>query len=341
MGIVMAETNMTAVIMTGTGGPDVLQVAQVPLGWPRGGHDVLVRLKAAGLNPADVYFREAGAYLQSDQPRILGSDGAGVIEEVGPDVRGFAPGDEVAFCYGGIGGDPGTYAQFAVVPAHSLARKPRNVSFLEAAVAPLVTITCWEALYQRAGLAAGETCLIHAGAGGTGHVAIQLAKLRGARVATTVSGADKAAFVTELGADHTIDHRSQDVAQAARAWTGGRGLDVALDNVGEDALLATFRAMAPYGRVATLMGTPGDTEAADAYNMNLTIHNVMMLTPMWLGLTERIAQQGGIVHQGMELMGEGKLKVKVAQTFALADAGQAQARLAAGGMIGKIALEIG
>jgi NADPH2:quinone reductase len=99
--------------------------------------------------------------------------------------------------------------------------------------------------------------------------------------------------------------------------------------------------MAPYGRVATLMGTPSDTEATDAYNMNLTIHNVMMLTPMWLGITERIAQQGGIVHQGMELMGAGKLKVKVAQTFALADAGQAQARLAAGGMIGKIALEIG
>jgi NADPH2:quinone reductase len=341
MGIVMAEATMKAVVMTAKGGPEVLRIAEVPLGWPRGPHDVLVRLKAAGINPADLYFREAGTYLDSDRPRILGSDGAGVVEEVGAEVRSFLPGEEVAFCYGGIGGDPGTYAEFAVVPAHSLARKAAAVSFAEAAAAPLVSITCGEALYQRANLESGETCLIHAGAGGTGHVAIQLAKLRGAKVATTVSGADKAAFVTGLGADCVIDYRKQDVVEAVRAWTDGRGLDVALDNVGADALLASFRAMAPYGRVVTLMGMPGDTEETDAYNKNLTVHNVMMLTPMWLGLDERVAQQGGVVHKIMEMLGDGRLKVTVAETFPLKDAARAHERLAKGGMIGKIVLEIG
>ena len=341
MGIVMAEATMKAVVMTAKGGPEVLKIAEVPLGWPRGPHDVLVRLKAAGINPADLYFRETGTYLDSDRPRILGSDGAGVVEEVGAEVRSIMPSEEVAFCYGGLGGDPGTYAEFAIVPAHSIARKPKSISFVEAAAAPLVTITCCEALYQRANLAEGETCLIHAGAGGTGHVAIQLAKLRGARVATTVSGPDKAAFVAGLGADHVIDYNKQDVVQAVRAWTGGTGVDVALDNVGSEVLRQTFRAMAPYGRVVTLIEMTGDTEAGDAYNMNLTVHAVMMLTPMWLGLDERVAQQGGIVHKGMELMADGRLKVKVAETFPLAAAGHAHERLAKGGMIGKITLEIG
>ena len=338
MGIIVPETKMKAVIAAGTGGADVLQVADVPLGWPRGPHDVLVRLKAAGLNPADVHLRNAGTFLESDQPRVLGSDGAGVIEAVGERVRGFLPGEAVAFCHGGIGGDPGTYAEFAVVPAHSLARKPESVSFIEAAAAPLVTITGWEALYQRAQLAADETCLIHGGAGGTGHVAIQLAKLRGAKVAATVGDDDKAAFVAGLGADHTINYRSDDVAAAALAWTDGRGFDVALDNVGADVMRATFHAMAPFGRVVGLTGMAEDNENGDAFNRNITVHNVMMLMAMWIGDTAHAAQQGGIVNQAMDLMAEGQLKLHVAETFPLIEAAAAQQRLEAGGMTGKIVL---
>ena len=219
--MMVAETKMKAVVAAGKGGPEVLELAEVPLAWPRGPHDVLVRLKAAGLNPVDGHLRRSGPLIEGDQPVILGSDGAGVVEAVGDKVRGILPGEEVAFCHGGIGSDPGTYAEFAVVPAHSLARKPENVSFTEAAAAPLVTITGWEALYQRAQLATDEYCLIHGGAGGTGHVAVQLAKLRGARVAATVGDDDKAAFVKDLGADHAFNYRSEDVA--ATALTGRTG----------------------------------------------------------------------------------------------------------------------
>ena len=337
--MMVAETKMKAVVATGIGGAEVLEMAEVPLGWPRGPHDVLVRLKAAGLNPADTYFRRSGPLIDGDQPLVLGSDGAGIVEAVGDQVRGILPGEEVAFCYGGIGGDPGTYAEFAVVPAHSLGRKPDNVSFAEAAAAPLVTITGWEALYQRAQLAADEHCLIHGGAGGTGHVAIQLAKLRGAKVAATVSDDDKAAFVADLGADLTINYRTDDVTAAALAWTGGRGIDVALDNVGGDVMRATFHAMAPFGRIVGLTGMTSDNDDDDAFNRNVTVHNVMMLMAMWIGDTAHTAQQGGIVNQAMDLMADGKLRLHVARTFPLREAAAAAHQcLEEGGMTGKIVL---
>lgn len=336
--MMVAETKMKAVVAAGKGDAEVLQVADVPLGWPRGPHDVLVRLKAASLNPADTFFRRSGPLIDGDQPLVLGCDGAGIVEAVGDQVRGILPGEEVAFCYGGIGGDPGTYAEFAVVPAHSLGRKPENVSFAEAAAAPLVTITGWEALYQRAQLAADECCLIHGGAGGTGHVAVQLAKLRGAKVAATVSDDDKAAFVTGLGADLAVNYRSDDVAAVALAWTDGRGIDVALDNVGGDVMRATFHAMAPFGRVVSLTGLGGDNDNGDAFNRNVTVHNVMMLMAMWIGDTAHTAQQGGIVNQAMDLMADGKLKLHVARTFPLPEAAAAHKRLEEGGMTGKIVL---
>jgi NADPH2:quinone reductase len=110
---------MRAIVANGTGGPGVLELRQVSLSWPRGGHDVLVRLKAASLNPADIYFRSYGPYIKNVAP-ILGHDGAGVVEEIGGEVARFRPGDRVCFCNGGIGGDPGTYAEFAVVPEEQL-----------------------------------------------------------------------------------------------------------------------------------------------------------------------------------------------------------------------------
>ncbi|MSP83574.1 MAG: hypothetical protein EXQ94_11790 [Alphaproteobacteria bacterium] len=169
----------------------------------------------------------------------------------------------------------------------------------------------WEALYDRANVQAGEHVLIHAGAGGTSHVAVQLARPRGARGAATVRDAAKAAFVQNLGVELPIRYRDEDFVAATKAWTNGRGLDVALDNLGAKALRRTFGAMAPYGRVATLMGTPGDTDEATAYIRNLTIHNVMMLTPMWLGLRPRLAAQARIVASCLDLMARGKLELRV------------------------------
>ncbi len=332
---------MRAVLTTGAGGPEVLELTDVPLAWPGRGDDVLVRLKAASLNPADAFFRTFGPYLETDNPFVLGHDGAGVIEEVGPDVGGFAPGDEVCFCNGGLGETPGTYGEFAVVPEFQLAAKSPSVSFEQAAALPLVLITCWESLYDRVDIQSGEFALIHGGAGGTGHLGVQLAALRGGRVAATVSSDEKADFVRSLGAEKAIDYGSEDFVEVARAWTGDKGLDVALDNVGLETMQKTYRAMAPYGRIATLMGVAPDDADETAYVNNLTIHNVMMLTPMVLNLRDKLAAQAAIVAHGMKLLGEQKIKVHIAETFDLKDIRAAHERLDGGGNMGKIVINIG
>ena len=329
---------IAAIVTTDKGGADVLKLQQVELAWPRGPSDVLVELRAAALNPADVFFRQLGGYLSGPDPFVLGHDGMGVVREVGSAVTRVRPGDRVCFCNGGIGGAMGTYAEAAVVPDWQLARVPDAVDDATAAALPLVAITCWESLYERAAVKPGEFVLIHGGAGGTGHVAVQLAALRGARVAATVSSAEKARIVTELGAEMPINYREADFADAALGWCGG--LQVAFDNAGAEVMQKTYRAMAPYGRVVTLMGVAPDDADLNAYNLNLTLHNVMMLTPMWKGLTQRLKDQAEIVAKALELVAQGRLKLRLSESFALADAGKAHSFLESGKATGKVTLRI-
>ena len=327
-----------AMVATALGGPGVFQAQDVDLGWPAGPQDVLVTLRAAALNPADVFFRQLGGYLASDAPFVLGHDGMGVVAAVGSGVTGLAVGDRVCFCNGGIGGTMGTYAEAAVVPAAQLALVPDGVDDLTAAALPLVAITTWESLYDRAAVQPGEFVLIHGGAGGTGHVAVQLAALRGARVAATVSSPEKARIARDLGAELTINYRETDFAAAALDWSGG--LQVAFDNAGAEVLLKTYPAMAPYGRLVTLMGLPGDDADQTAYNQNLTVHNVMMLTPMWKGLTARLAEQAAILRQALTLVAAGKLTLRHSATFALEDVASAHEYLESGQATGKVTLQI-
>jgi NADPH:quinone reductase len=333
-------TSMRAVVASDRGGPEVLRLENVPLGWRRSGSKLLIRLKAASVNPADVWFRSLGPYVTSNAPLILGIDGAGIVEAVGPRATRFKPGDRVCFCHGGIGADPGTYAEFAIVPEDVVAEIPAGVDFHRAAALPLVAITAWEAIYDRAQVKPGEHVLVHAGAGGTGHLAVQLARLAGARVAATVSGPDKATFVRRLGAARAIDYGREDFVESVLVWTKRRGLDVALDNVGAEVLQRTYRAMAAYGRIVTLMGTPGDDADTTAYNRNLTLHNLMMLTPMWLGLGDRLAAQGAILRRAVSLLADGKIDVHVAGLYPLAEIAAAHARIEAGGMVGKLVIDI-
>lgn len=327
-----------AMVATALGGPDVFAMQDVDLVWPRGPQDVLVTLNAAALNPADVFFRQLGGYLSSDQPFVLGHDGMGVVTAVGSGVTDLRPGDRVCFCNGGIGGTMGTYVEAAVVPAAQLALVPAGVDDLTAAALPLIAITAWESIYDRADLRPGEFALIHGGAGGTGHLAVQLAALRGARVAATISSPEKAHMAQSLGAEVTFNYRDTDFVAAALDWSGG--LHVAFDNVGADTLQRTYRAMAPYGRLVTLMGLPGDDADLTAYNLNLTLHNVMMLTPMWKGLTARLAGQAAILRQALALVAAGKLTIRHAATFALSDVARAHAYLESGQAMGKVTLQI-
>jgi NADPH2:quinone reductase len=209
---------------------------------------------------------------------------------------------------------------------------------LTAAALPLVAITCWESLYERAVVRPGEYVLIHGGAGGTGHIAVQLAALQGARVAATVSSPEKARIALDLGAELAINYREQDFAESALGWSGG--LQVAFDNAGAEVMQKTYRAMAPYGRVVTLMGVAPDDADLNAYNYNLTLHNVMMLTPMWKGLTDRLRAQALIVGKALQLVAEGKLRILQAESFALNEAGKAQAFLESGKAAGKVILRI-
>lgn len=334
------QDTMKAIVMNGCGGPEVLERTTIPLDWPAGPHDVLVRLRAAGLNPADGFFRQLGPYVDDGAPCILGHDGAGIVEAVARDVTRFRPGDAVCFCNGGIGGHPGTYAEFATVPETRLAAKPPTVGFEQAAALPLVLITAWEALCERAVVQPGERVLVHAGAGGTGHIAAQLAAWCGARVASTVSSDEKADFVRTLGVERPIRYPEEDFVEAVGKWSDSRGVQVAFDNVGDDVLQRTYRAMAAYGRVVTLMGIAADDADETACLANLTLHNVMMLTPMIRNLQDRLDAQARIVERGMRLLAEGSLSVHIAEVFDWQDIGLAHERLDSGRTTGKLVVRI-
>jgi NADPH2:quinone reductase len=328
-----------AVLMTAAGNPEVLQLREVAKPTP-GNTELLVRLVAAGINPIDTKLRKRGTFYPEQMPAILGCDGAGVVEAVGADVKKFRPGDEVYFCYGGLGAHQGNYAEYTTVDEKFVASKPKSVSFAEAAAAPLVLITAWEALYERGRLEPGDKTLIHAGAGGVGHVAIQLAKLKGADVATTVSSQEKAKFVTQLGADKVIFYKQTDFVQATLDWTNGEGVDLAFDTIGGDVLEKSFPAVRVYGDVVTILEPSANTAWKVARNKNLRIGLELMLTPMLLGNLEGLQHHGEILQQCANWIDDGKLKIHVSQTFPLAEAAKAHELLETGSVTGKIVLLI-
>jgi NADPH2:quinone reductase len=274
-------------------------------------------------------------------PAILGCDGAGVVESVGSNVQRFRVGDEVYFCCGGLGATLGNYAEMAVVDERFVARKPASLSFAEAAAAPLVLITAWEALYDRGRLEAGQRVLIHGGAGGVGHVAIQLAKLKRADVCTTVGSQEKARLVRQLGADNSIFYKQTNFVEAALDWTAGEGVDLAFDTVGGKTFYDTFPAVRVYGDVVTILEPdPGYINWKIGRSRNLRVSFELMLTPMLQGLVAAQQHQAKILEQCATWIDEGKLKIHLSQTFPLENAAAAHKALETGSTTGKIALVI-
>ncbi len=331
---------MKAVVMTAVGGPEVLQLQDLPTPAIRRPEQVLVRIKAAGINPVDTKLRARGTFYPDRSPTVLGCDGAGIIEAVGKEVKNFEAGDEVYFCLGGIGGSEGNYAEYAVVDHRFIARKPKSLSFAEAAAAPLILITAWEALHDRARLQPEQTVLIHGGTGGVGHVAIQLAKHAGARVVTTISSDEKAEFARSLGAEHTINYRDTDFVAAVLEWTGGRGVEVAFDTVGGESFERTCAAVAIYGDLVTILQPTAEMNWGTARKRNLRFSLELMLTPMHLGLTSALEHQCNILRCCAELFDSERLQVRLQQTFPLEEAATAHRMLEQGGMMGKLVLEI-
>lgn len=328
---------MKAIVMRQPGGPEVLAETELPVPELQSPNDLLVRLHAAGINPVDTKVRAKGPMLPETLTAVLGCDGAGTVEAVGDAVTRFKPGDAVWYCHGGLGGPHGNYAEYAVVDESIAQPKPKSLTFVEAAAAPLVLITAWEALHDRARIEPEQTVLIHGGAGGVGHVAIQLARLAGARVATTVSGPEKAEFVHGLGAEYAIDYQQEDLAGAIADWTGGRGVDVCFDTVGPEIFARSIEVMAVYGDLVTILD-PGAVSLKEARNRNLRISLELMLTPQLKHMPEALAHQGEILRRCGELFDAGELRIAVADTYPLAAAGDAHRRLEAGGMQGKLVL---
>jgi len=263
---------MRAMVLPRFGGADLFELRDVEK--PKPGHgEVLVRVIASGVNPVDAKIRAGGTWAKIELPAILGFDAAGIIEEIGPGVKDFQPGDEVYYTPEIFENSRGTYAEFNVVSSAIVAKKPKNLSFEEAAAIPLAGGSAWEALMRRLQVRIGETVLIHGGAGGVGSFAIQFAKAAGARVLATASQ-HNLEFLKELGADVALDYNSEDVTRVALEETEGVGVDAAFDIEGPDLASRCLKAVRPFGRIAVILPPQGDF--ARLYMKNITLHGVFL-----------------------------------------------------------------
>ena len=337
---------MMAVIATGCGGPEVLQFREISQ--PRIMHpfEVLVRVRAAGVNPGDCQNRRYGApnYASGNSSpafSVLGMDGSGIVEAVGEAVRDWAPGDEVWYYDGGYADKHGSYAQYKIVNGHYLAPKPRSVDFATAAAMPVVALTAWEAVVERADVQEGDVVLVHGGAGGVGHISVQLAANRGARVAATVSGPAKAALARSLGAELTIDYKRESVSAAVKAWSAERGADAVLDFVGRETFTRSFALVAPYGTLvnAVVADWPrGNNLLAEYHNLSIKFVNIGW--PQVTGDHAGRVRQTRILREVSALVDRGQLRVHLDRTFRLEDASEAHRALEAGEVTGRVVVEM-
>lgn len=300
-------------------------------------NDVLIRIQASGVNPLDTKIRAGVAeHAKQPLPAVLAIDMAGTVEEVGSGVARFKPGDEVYGMVGGVGGLQGTLAELIAVDANLIAHKPRSLSMREAAALPLATITAWEGLVDRAKVHAGQSVLVHAGAGGVGNIVIQLARAFGAEVFSTVSS-DKSSIVKDLGAT-PIDYRSSSVEDYVAAHSAGVGFDIVYDTVGGATLDDSFAAVKRYtGHVVSALGW-GSHSLAPLSFRGATYSGVFTLYPLISG--EGRIHHGEILAEASALADAGKLHpLLYKKSLNIRDIGIAH-DLVSAGTLGKVVVEI-
>jgi len=316
------------------------QSAQVTKPLVRAGH-LLVKVCATSLNPVDHKILTTDLGVNPDLPAILHMDFAGIVEEVGEGVGGFKPGDSVYGCAGGVKGVAGSLdgalADFMLVDARLVGHMPKSLGFREAAALPLVGITAWEGLFDRAKLKPADHILVHAATGGVGHLAIQLAKEHGARVATTVSGEMKANLAKKLGADDVINYRNESPDEYVARLTSRRGFEVVFDTVGGANLDNSFAAAGNNGRVISIIGM-NTHDLTPMHIKGLSLHLVFMLLPMLTG--EGRARHGEILESLAALVDSGAVRPLIhEQRFTFEQVNEAHALFASGQYLGKITLE--
>ena len=340
---------MRAVVVPRHGGPEVLEIATRPRPIPGPG-EVLLQVQAAGVNHLDTFVRRGMPGITLPLPMIPGSDAAGVVVALGPGAAGVkerdrvfvSPGYSCGRCRACLSGNEplcrfygllgehrdGTQAEYVALPVAQVLPLPAGVSFEAGAAFPLVFLTAWHMLVARAGLRPGEDVLIHAGGSGVGSAAIQIAKLHGARVLTTTGGPEKGAKAKALGADEVIDHRSSDVLAEVRRLTGKRGVDVVVENVGQETWEKSLLALAKGGRLVTCGATTG-------YEARTDLRHLFFKGLSLLGSTMGSRAE---LLQIADLVAAGRLRPVVDRVLPFEQAAEAHRLLAARSVFGKIVL---
>ncbi|MEV1080145.1 NADP-dependent oxidoreductase [Streptomyces sp. NPDC050211] len=307
---------MRAISQDVLGGPEVLKEVQIERPVPRT-NEVLIRVRAAGINPTDWKHRATGGFL-GEPPFVLGWDVSGTVEAVGIGVARFQPGDEVfgmlSYPFG-----HGSHAEYVAAPARWFAHKPASLDHTQAGALPLVSLTAWQALVEYADVRAGQRVLIHAAAGGVGHVAVQIAKARGAYVIGTAS-AGKHEFLRGIGVDEAVDYRETDFAEAVK------DVDVVLDTIGGDTSTRSLRVLRPGGIVVSILPVGSDDFHEEAERLG--VRSLRMLVDASYSGLKAIT----------ELVEAGKLRPVIAGTFPLADAAEAHRLGDTGRTTGKLVL---
>ena len=311
------------------GGPEKMQLADVPVPRP-GPKQALVRMAAIGVNFIDVYFRK-GLY-KADLPIVLGNEGAGTVEAVGPEVTEVAVGDRVAWAM-----HRGSYAEYLAVPAAMLVKIPGGLDFQTAAAAMLQGLTAHYLTHSTYLLKIGDTCLVHAAAGGAGGLIVQMAKMLGARVFGTVSTADKAQIARQAGADETILYTQRDFEAEVKRLTGGRGVDVIYDSVGQTTFDKSLNSLRPRGVLALFGQSSGPVPPFDANILNGK-GSLFLTRPSlahYLLTRDELLWRAGDV---LNWIASGKLKLRIDRTYPLADAAAAHRDLEGRKTAGKLLL---
>ncbi len=316
---------MKAMVITNFGGPEVFAEREVDKPTP-GRNEILVKVYATSVNPADCGVRQGIFGPRIKMPAILGYDVSGVVEAIADDVKDFKVGDEVYYAIGLMDGD-GANAEYHVANEAIVAKKPKNVSHQAAAAVPVAGGTAWAALIDRADITVGETVLIHGGAGGVGSFAIQIAKAAGTYVYTTCGSYD-AELVKSLGADRAIDYRNEDFVDIIMKETGGEGVDTSLSTVGGEVLAESLKVTKPDGRAVTVTGVQGDLNTV--ISKNITFHFVHLDHPR-----PKLEALKTLIERD-------QIKPVVGITFPLNQVAEAHKKLEQGGegVRGKIVVEV-
>lgn len=322
---------MKAIQVKEPGGPEKMQLVDVPTPSPREG-EALVRIAASGVNFIDVYFR-TGLY-KSDLPIALGSEAAGTVEAVGPGVSEVSPGDRVAYAMA-----RGSYAEYAVVPAARLVRIPDTVGFETAAAAMLQGMTAHYLTHSTWPLQKGETCLVHAAAGGTGGLIVQMARMREARVIGTVGSEEKARVARECGADEVIRYDEQDFEAEARRLTGGRGVDVVYDSVGHTTFEKSLGSLRPRGMLVLFGQSSGPVPPFDPTVLNGR-GSLFLTRP---SLAHYVQTREELLWRATDVLNQvasGALRLRIDRKYPLAEAAAAHRELESRRTSGKLLLTV-